>query len=192
MLARCSRSAEEAHASSRTCQSRVDDGFLPRRFVSRSHDLIIRIYAFVGGTELREFDERLSTPSSFSSRTSQLLSFASPLPSPSIYFNASQTRLPAQSDPIRSFSRPRRPTMPQRRVQRALSLALSSLFLSVVAAGSQTHFAPSECIESATGQEINHLLKSGGEGTAIVLCPYAQVLVRLLFPRPSDCRRDSS
>jgi hypothetical protein len=72
--------------------------------------------------------------------------------------------------------------MPQRRVQRAL--ALSSLFLSVVAAGSQTHFAPSECIESATGQEINHLLKSGGEGTAIVLCPYAQVLVRRLrfFP----------
>ncbi|GAA6007418.1 hypothetical protein JCM10207_006335 [Rhodosporidiobolus poonsookiae] len=61
------------------------------------------------------------------------------------------------------------------RVQRAL--ALSAFLLPRVFAGPQTHFAPTDCIESATGPEINHLLKSGGDGTAIVLCPYAQVSI---------------
>ncbi|GAA5906553.1 hypothetical protein JCM6882_004468 [Rhodosporidiobolus microsporus] len=65
--------------------------------------------------------------------------------------------------------------MLDRRVQRAL--ALSSYFLSVLAAGTQTHFAPADCIESASAPEINHLLKSGGAGTAVVLCPYAQVSI---------------
>ncbi|GAA5829827.1 hypothetical protein JCM11251_007898 [Rhodosporidiobolus azoricus] len=62
-----------------------------------------------------------------------------------------------------------------RRLQRAL--VLSSYALSVLAAGSQTHFAPADCIESASAPEINHLLKSGGAGTAVVLCPYAQVSI---------------
>ncbi|GAA6035740.1 hypothetical protein JCM8097_005677 [Rhodosporidiobolus ruineniae] len=64
--------------------------------------------------------------------------------------------------------------MLDRRLQRAL--ALSSYFLTLAAAAApQMRFASTDCIDSATGPEINHLLKAGGEGTAIVLCPYAQV-----------------
>ncbi|BGP15412.1 hypothetical protein JCM10213v2_003380 [Rhodosporidiobolus nylandii] len=68
--------------------------------------------------------------------------------------------------------------MHDRRAQRLLalsSLLLSTFFPSCVSASVQTHFAPTDCIESATAPEINLLLKTGGQGTAIVLCPYAQV-----------------
>ncbi|BGP47426.1 hypothetical protein JCM10450v2_003278 [Rhodotorula kratochvilovae] len=66
--------------------------------------------------------------------------------------------------------------MPARpRVRHAL--ALSSLLFSTALAGIQQHFAPVDCIESATALEVNQLLRSGGEGAAVVLCPYAQVSI---------------
>ncbi|GAA5859701.1 hypothetical protein JCM8547_006990 [Rhodosporidiobolus lusitaniae] len=65
----------------------------------------------------------------------------------------------------------------QRRIQRAFILSSFLLSSFAAAAGTQTHFAPTECIESATAVELNHLLKTGGAGTNVVLCPYAQVSV---------------
>ncbi|GAA5892231.1 hypothetical protein JCM5296_003213 [Sporobolomyces johnsonii] len=50
-----------------------------------------------------------------------------------------------------------------------------SIVLSLASADSQSHLAPADCIDSITVPEINSLLRTGGEGTAIVLCPYAQV-----------------
>lgn len=71
--------------------------------------------------------------------------------------------------------------MPARpRVRHAL--ALSSLLLSsVLAAGSQQHLAPSDCLEAATALEVNELLRARGEGAALVLCPYAHISVRPCF-----------
>ncbi|TNY18835.1 hypothetical protein DMC30DRAFT_36223 [Rhodotorula diobovata] len=67
--------------------------------------------------------------------------------------------------------------MPARpRVRHAL--ALSSLLLSsVLAAGSQQHLAPSDCLEAATALEVNELLRARGEGAALVLCPYAHISI---------------
>ena len=68
---------------------------------------------------------------------------------------------------------------------RAKSLAaLLSLSLSHSAlAYDQPHFkSPAghshpDCLHSSSVTQINHLLRTGGEGTNIVLCPYSQVLV---------------
>ncbi|GAA6063733.1 hypothetical protein JCM10212_000772 [Sporobolomyces blumeae] len=46
-----------------------------------------------------------------------------------------------------------------------------------VAASSQTRFTSTDCLESATVTEINSLLRTGGEGTAVALCPFSQVSV---------------
>ncbi|GAA6056865.1 hypothetical protein JCM3770_005113, partial [Rhodotorula araucariae] len=61
------------------------------------------------------------------------------------------------------------------RVHRAL--ALSTLLFGTALASAQEHFAPVDCIDSATSLEINRLLRTGGEGTAVVLCPYAHVSI---------------
>ncbi|KAM0746546.1 hypothetical protein T439DRAFT_329658 [Meredithblackwellia eburnea MCA 4105] len=60
---------------------------------------------------------------------------------------------------------------------------LLALFFAVspsVAGKDQSHFkTPThpDCIHSSSVTQINHLLRTGGEGTNIVLCPYAQVLI---------------
>ncbi|GAA5864474.1 hypothetical protein JCM1840_000513 [Sporobolomyces johnsonii] len=59
---------------------------------------------------------------------------------------------------------------------RLQGIALSFVH-TLVSAGSQSHLAPTDCIDSITVPEINSLLRTGGEGTAIVLCPYTQVSV---------------
>jgi len=42
---------------------------------------------------------------------------------------------------------------------------------------SQTHFSSSDCLDSATVHDINTLLRTGGEGAAVALCPFAQVSI---------------
>lgn len=62
----------------------------------------------------------------------------------------------------------------------AALVSLSSLAHSAFAA--QAHFKPghqahNDCLHSSSVTQINHLLRAGGEGTNVVLCPYAQILV---------------
>ncbi|KPV72174.1 uncharacterized protein RHOBADRAFT_56004 [Rhodotorula graminis WP1] len=65
---------------------------------------------------------------------------------------------------------------PRPRVRHAL--ALSALLLgTALAAGPQHHLAPTTCLETATALEVNELLRSRGEGAAIILCPYAHVTI---------------
>lgn len=63
------------------------------------------------------------------------------------------------------------------------ALALLSLPSLASAGWRQQHFdneparASADCIDSASATEINHILRTGGEGTSIVLCPYAHVVI---------------
>ncbi|BGP31399.1 hypothetical protein JCM10296v2_003163 [Rhodotorula toruloides] len=67
--------------------------------------------------------------------------------------------------------------MAQRRLRARLAV-LSAFLLPLAGAAKQTPFtAPSDCIDSATAVELNQLLRTGGAGTAVVLCPYAQVSI---------------
>ncbi|GAA5963808.1 hypothetical protein JCM3765_004024 [Sporobolomyces pararoseus] len=50
------------------------------------------------------------------------------------------------------------------------------------AAGSQTTFSATDCIDSASVQELNTLLRTGGEGTSISLCPFTQISLDPLGP----------
>ena len=65
-------------------------------------------------------------------------------------------------------------------------LVLSALSITLVHASShqgppsssQTHFSSSpDCLDSATVHDINTLLRTGGEGAAVALCPFAQVSI---------------
>ncbi|GJN89541.1 hypothetical protein Rhopal_002528-T1 [Rhodotorula paludigena] len=66
--------------------------------------------------------------------------------------------------------------MPGRR-RSPQALAFAFLSSTLAAAATQTHFTAADCIESASSAEINYLLRTGGAGTSIVLCPYAQVSI---------------
>jgi len=65
-------------------------------------------------------------------------------------------------------------------------LVLAALSITLVHASShqgppsssQTHFSSSpDCLDSATVHDINTLLRTGGEGATVALCPFAQVSI---------------
>jgi len=57
-------------------------------------------------------------------------------------------------------------------------LLLASLLPTLAfAAGSQTRFSATDCIDSASISELNTLLRTGGEGASISLCPFTQISI---------------
>ncbi|GAA6024697.1 hypothetical protein JCM11491_003619 [Sporobolomyces phaffii] len=67
-----------------------------------------------------------------------------------------------------------------RRCRRAVAALVACTPALALAASSQSHFtaaSPTTCLESATVSELNSLLRTGGEGTSISLCPFTQVSI---------------
>ncbi|GAA5927355.1 right-handed parallel beta-helix repeat-containing protein [Sporobolomyces koalae] len=60
------------------------------------------------------------------------------------------------------------------KTSRGLTLAsLTTLAL----AGTQSHFSATDCLDASTVHDINTLLRTGGEGASVALCPFAQVSI---------------
>lgn len=76
-----------------------------------------------------------------------------------------------------------------RRRLRARLVCLATALLPLLGAAEQTPFSPpSDCIDSATAAELNQLLRMGGAGTAVVLCPDAHISVRCVSPNSASKR----
>ncbi|GAA5882267.1 hypothetical protein JCM16303_002311 [Sporobolomyces ruberrimus] len=54
---------------------------------------------------------------------------------------------------------------------------LASLPGLAYAAGTQSHFSSTDCLDSASVSELNTLLRTGGEGASISLCPFTQISI---------------